>query len=132
MTQTNAAVVVSSASPPADSTPLGRDNYSYSFAVRQFRPLLERWGAWREVRRPESQADFALRRARELGLAPFHLNFAPFHAAYLAQSHVFVGIYSEEYGWVAPGMDRSGVEDELVLGSALPQLLYVREPAPRR
>ena len=54
------------------------------------------------------------------------------YAAYLGQSHVFVGIYAEEYGWVAPGMDRSGVEDELVLGGALPQLLYVREPAPRR
>jgi hypothetical protein len=28
--------------------------------------------------------------------------------AYLEQSHVFVGIYWERYGWVAPGMEISG------------------------
>jgi hypothetical protein len=30
------------------------------------------------------------------------------YAAYLAQSQVFVGIYWQRYGWVAPGMDISG------------------------
>ena len=34
------------------------------------------------------------------------------YRAYLEQSHVFVGIYWERYGWVAPTMDVSGLEDE--------------------
>jgi predicted ATPase len=48
------------------------------------------------------------------------------YQAYLAQSHVFVGIYGEHYGWVAPGQDISGLEDELHLGAHLPQLLYLK------
>jgi Domain of unknown function (DUF4062) len=31
---------------------------------------------------------------------------------YLAQSHIFVGIYFARYGWVAPGEAVSGLEDE--------------------
>lgn len=31
--------------------------------------------------------------------------------AYLGQSHIFIGLYGDEYGWVAPGMDVSGLED---------------------
>ena len=54
------------------------------------------------------------------------------YAAYLEQSHVFVGVYGEEYGWVAPGLDRSGIEDEYLLARGLPRLIYVREPAQRR
>jgi hypothetical protein len=34
------------------------------------------------------------------------------YRAYLTQSDVFVGIYGERYGWVAPGMTVSGLEDE--------------------
>ena len=34
------------------------------------------------------------------------------YQAYLAQSQVFVGIYWQRYGWVAPGMGSSGLEDE--------------------
>ncbi|HYA52426.1 MAG TPA: DUF4062 domain-containing protein, partial [Streptosporangiaceae bacterium] len=34
------------------------------------------------------------------------------YRAYLAQSQVFVGIYWQRYGWVAPGMGISGLEDE--------------------
>lgn len=54
------------------------------------------------------------------------------YRAYLAQSHVFVGIYAERYGWVAPGEEVSGLEDEYRLSGRLPRLLYVREPAPAR
>src|SRR5215472_18605217 len=31
------------------------------------------------------------------------------YRAYLEQSQVFVGIYWQRYGWVAPGMDISGL-----------------------
>lgn len=51
------------------------------------------------------------------------------YQAYLAQSHVFVGIYGDRYGWVAPGQDISGLEDELHLGAAMPQLLYLKSPS---
>src|SRR4029078_3570119 len=37
------------------------------------------------------------------------------YRAYLAQSDVFVGIYAARYGWIAPGMDISGLEGEVVL-----------------
>ena len=37
------------------------------------------------------------------------------YRAYLAQSQVFVGIYWQRYGWVAPGMGISGLEDEFRL-----------------
>src|SRR5512143_565063 len=35
------------------------------------------------------------------------------YQAYLAQSHIFIGIYWQSYGWVGPGMEISGLEDEL-------------------
>jgi hypothetical protein len=34
------------------------------------------------------------------------------YRAYLEQSHVFVGLYSQRYGWVGPGETLSGLEDE--------------------
>ena len=34
------------------------------------------------------------------------------YRAYLEQSDVFIGLYAERYGWVAPGEDVSGLEDE--------------------
>ena len=37
------------------------------------------------------------------------------YRAYLEQSDVFVGIYGERYGWVAPDMPISGLEDEYEL-----------------
>jgi predicted ATPase/class 3 adenylate cyclase len=52
------------------------------------------------------------------------------YQAYLAQSQVFVGIYWQRYGWVAPGMDISGLEDEYRLASGKPMLLYLKRPAP--
>ncbi|MDB5077655.1 MAG: hypothetical protein JWO42_3834 [Chloroflexi bacterium] len=54
------------------------------------------------------------------------------YRAYLAQSDVFVGIYWERYGWVAPGMDVSGLEDEYRLAGDKPKLIYVKAPAPER
>ena len=54
------------------------------------------------------------------------------YESYLQQSDVFVGVYWQQYGWVAPGMDVSGLEDEYRLSSALPQLVYIKEPAPDR
>ena len=52
------------------------------------------------------------------------------YRSYLAQSDVFVGIYWQRYGWVAPDMDISGLEDELQLATRMPRLIYVKRPAP--
>lgn len=76
----------------------------------------------------------AARRAVEgLGLIPvmFELGARPHPArslyrAYLAQSHIFIGLYWQRYGWVAPGEDISGLEDEYRLSGGLPRLVYLR------
>ena len=52
------------------------------------------------------------------------------YRAYLEQSQVFVGIYWQRYGWVAPGMEISGLEDEYRLAAGKPMLLYLKRPAP--
>jgi len=57
---------------------------------------------------------------------------AALYRAYLDQSHVFIGIYWQQYGWVAQGMDISGLEDEYRLAADKPRLIYIREPAPER
>ena len=75
-----------------------------------------------------------------LHLAPvmFELGARPhppraLYRAYLEQSEVFVGLYAERYGWVAPGEEVSGLEDEYLLAPAdMPRLIYIREPAPAR
>src|SRR6266581_2211843 len=54
----------------------------------------------------------------------------PMYRAYLKQSQVFVGIYWQRYGWVAPGMEISGLEDEYRLAAGKPMLLYLKRPAP--
>src|SRR5215471_18520972 len=54
------------------------------------------------------------------------------YRAYLAQSQVFVGIYWQRYGWVAPGMEISGLEDEFQLAAGMPMLLYLKRPAPEQ
>jgi hypothetical protein len=54
------------------------------------------------------------------------------YRAYLAQSQVFVGVYWQSYGWVAPGEQISGLEDEYRLSAGLPRLIYVKSPAPGR
>jgi predicted ATPase len=54
------------------------------------------------------------------------------YRAYLAQSDIFVGLYWQRYGWIGPGMDVSGLEDEFRLSHSIPRLLYVKAPAPER
>lgn len=54
------------------------------------------------------------------------------YRAYLAQSDIFIGLYWQRYGWIGPGMDISGLEDEFRLSRSLPRLLYVKSPAPDR
>jgi len=54
------------------------------------------------------------------------------YRAYLDQSQVFVGIYWQRYGWVAPGMGISGLEDEFNLAAGMPMLLYLKRPAPEQ
>jgi predicted ATPase len=54
------------------------------------------------------------------------------YRAYLEQSQVFVGVYWQSYGWVAPGEQVSGLEDEYRLAADLPTLIYVKAPAPER
>jgi len=54
------------------------------------------------------------------------------YRAYLAQSDIFIGLYWQRYGWIGPGMDISGLEDEFRLSRPLPRLLYVKSPAPER
>jgi hypothetical protein len=82
----------------------------------------------------------ALQRAIEdLHLTPvmFELGASPhppraLYRAYLEQSHVFVGIYWQRYGWVAPDMEVSGLEDEYLLSDGMPRLVYFKEPAEAR
>ena len=82
----------------------------------------------------------AARRAIEkLRLIPvlFELGARPhpprdLYRAYLRQSDVFIGIYGQQYGWVAPGSDISGIEDEYRLAAGMPKLVYVQHPAPER
>jgi predicted ATPase len=66
----------------------------------------------------------------ELGARPHPPQ--PVYRAYLAQSQVFVGVYWQSYGWVAPGEQVSGLEDEYRLSAALPRLVYVKSPAADR
>jgi predicted ATPase len=54
------------------------------------------------------------------------------YRSYLAQSQVFVGVYWQSYGWVGPGEQVSGLEDEYLLSEGLPRLIYVKSPAPDR
>jgi predicted ATPase len=66
----------------------------------------------------------------ELGARPH----APreLYRAYLAQSEVFVGIYWQQYGWVAPGEEVSGLEDEYFLSGDKPKLIYMKAAAERQ
>jgi hypothetical protein len=81
----------------------------------------------------------ALRAIRRLHLVPvwFGSGIRPhlpqsMYRAYLDQSQIFVGIYWQRYGWVGPGMEISGLEDEFRLAAGMPMLLYLKRPAPER
>jgi predicted ATPase len=75
-----------------------------------------------------------------LHLAPvmFELGARPhpprdLYRAYLQQSDVFLGLYWERYGWVAPDEAVSGLEDEYNLcPPETPRLLYIKSPAGNR
>jgi hypothetical protein len=54
------------------------------------------------------------------------------YRAYLEQSDVFIGLYWQRYGWVAPGERVSGLEDEYARAGSLPKLVYIKTPAPKR
>jgi predicted ATPase len=54
------------------------------------------------------------------------------YRAYLEQSDVFVGVYWQRYGWVAPDEEVSGLEDEYRLSAGRPRLLYVKGPSAKR
>lgn len=54
------------------------------------------------------------------------------YQAYLVQSHVFIGIYWQSYGWISPGMQISGLEEEYNLSADMPRLIYIKDPAPNR
>ena len=53
------------------------------------------------------------------------------YRAYLAQSDVFVGIYWQRYGWIAPAETVSGLEDEYLLARRLPKLIYIKRAETR-
>jgi predicted ATPase len=76
---------------------------------------------------------------RTLRLAPvmFEIGARPHPAeelyqSYLSQSQIFIGIYWQSYGWIAPGNQISGLEDEYNLSSNMPRLIYIKNPAPER
>ncbi|HSS39418.1 MAG TPA: DUF4062 domain-containing protein, partial [Polyangia bacterium] len=48
------------------------------------------------------------------------------YRAYLAQSDVFLGLYWQSYGWVAPTEPISGLEDEYLLSATMPKLIYIK------
>ncbi len=54
------------------------------------------------------------------------------YQAYLEQSDIFVGIYWQRYGWIAPTIQISGLEDEYQLSAGKPRLIYIKSPAPER
>ncbi len=66
----------------------------------------------------------------ELGARPYTPR--DLYTAYLQQSHIFIGIYWQNYGWVAPDMNISGLEDEFQLSADMPRLMYIKEPATER
>ncbi len=87
---------------------------------------------------PERRAARAAIERLHLAPVMFELGARPhppreLYRAYLDQSDVFVGLYWERYGWVAPDEQVSGLEDEYNLcPPALPRLIYIKDPSPGR
>ena len=65
----------------------------------------------------------------ELGARPYPPR--DLYRAYLEQSDVFIGIYADSYGWVGPGMEISGLEDEYRLSDGKPRLIYTKKTSGR-
>jgi predicted ATPase len=81
---------------------------------------------------PERKAARAAIERLQLAAVMFELGARPhppkdLYRAYLDQSDIFVGLYWQRYGWVAPGEDVSGLEDEFNLATSLPKLIYIKE-----
>jgi hypothetical protein len=66
----------------------------------------------------------------ELGARPYPPR--DLYLAYLRQSDIFIGIYGQQYGWIAPDQEISGLEDEYLNVGKMPKLIYVQSPAPDR
>ncbi|MCR2784978.1 MULTISPECIES: DUF4062 domain-containing protein [unclassified Microbacterium] len=86
---------------------------------------------------PERRAVRAVLERLHLAPVMFELGARPhppraLYRSYLEQSDIFIGLYWERYGWVAPDEKISGLEDEYRLSTALPSLIYIKEPAPKR
>ncbi len=91
------------------------------------------------LRELEPEREAARAAIESLHLAPvmFELGARPhpprsLYRAYLAQSDIFIGLYWESYGWVAPDEQISGLEDEYRLSGDMPHLIYIKHPAPDR
>ncbi len=91
------------------------------------------------LRELEPEREAARAAIESLRLAPvmFELGARPhpprsLYRAYLAQSDIFVGLYWQSYGWVAPDEHVSGLEDEYRLSGPMPHLIYIKHPAPER
>src|SRR5688572_7956344 len=54
------------------------------------------------------------------------------YRAYLDHSDVFVGIYWQRYGFIAPSMSVSELEDQYDMAQDRPRLIYIKLPAPER
>ena len=86
---------------------------------------------------PERRAARAAIERLKLAPVMFELGARPhpprqLYRAYLEQSDVFVALYWQEYGWVAPGEEISGLEDEYRLAPReMPKLIYLKQPAER-
>jgi len=51
---------------------------------------------------------------------------------HIAQSHIFIAVYGQGYGWIPPGMQLSVLEDAYNLAVSLPILIYVKDSAVNR
>jgi predicted ATPase/class 3 adenylate cyclase len=78
----------------------------------------------------EEERQAARSAVRTLRLAPVFRDPASPHP--LRQCDVFVAVYWQSYGWTAALSNYSAIEDEYLRSSDLPQLVYVKEPAPTR
>lgn len=90
------------------------------------------------LRELAAERDAARRAITSLRMTPimFELGARPhpprdLYRAYLEQSQIFIGIYAGSYGWVAPEMEISGLEDEYLLSGDRPKLVYVKQGVER-
>src|SRR5215218_9677772 len=65
----------------------------------------------------------------ELGARPYPPR--DLYLAYLRQSDIFIGIYGQQYGWIAPDQEVSGLEDEYLNAGKMPKLVDVQSAAPQ-